>query len=407
MKRLIALFLVAISCFTLVACGTDHKTQEQQSVQMQQDVCSITMKINPLFEIFVDNDFIIIDIKYLNSDAKEALSDINILSSSFEDGVTELLDALYAKGYVKNNELQITYAVQTGNSTEIDDSQIINGLETAINDFSDSKNISVTANMVASDDIFIQPEQKVVTNGDFIVDDWELLDEFTVERDTNGNIIRYIETDDAGNQFIYNAQKQLIQERILTENGFVETNYDGNGNIIGNVIQDDMIDEWEQMDNITAERDADGNVIRYIETDSNGSKFIYNANKQKVYALINSETGCSEKYYDENGLVTKHIFTGNDGSRTEYFYHESGDQKQIYTVFANGEFKDEYYDATGNRIKYIERRNVSDGAYLVEYDTDGNGNTDYQYFYAADGTVWYNEFDANGNQILENQKQIQ
>lgn len=404
MKRLIALFLVAISCFTLVACGTDNKPQEQ-SVQVQQDVCSITMKINPLFEIFVDNEFIIIDVKHLNLDAKEALSDINILSLSFEDGVTELLDALYSKGYIKNNELQITYAVQTGNSTEIDDNQLINGLETAINAFSDSKNISVTANMVASNDIAIQPEQKVVTNGDFMEDDWEISDEFTVERDSNGNIVKYIETDDAGNQFIYNAQKQLMQERILVEGEYIETNYDGNGN----VIQDDqgIVDEWEQMDNITVERDVNGNVVRYIETDSNGSKFIYNANKQKIYALINDETGYNEKYYDEKSLIIKHTYTGNDGSQTEYFYYGNGSKKQIYTSFANGEFKDEYYDESGNRIKYIERRNVSGGAYQVDYDTDGNGNTDYQYFYAADGTVWYNEFDANGNQILEKQKQIQ
>ena len=93
------------------------------------------------------------------------------------------------------------------------------------------------------------------------------------------NIVKYIETDTEGNQSIYNAQKQLIRQLLKTENGYMEVNYDENGQIIEN---DDRqtVDEWELSDNITIERDPDGNVLRYIETDSKGSKvFIMLRNK--------------------------------------------------------------------------------------------------------------------------------
>lgn len=172
----------------------------------------------------------------------------------------------------------------------------------------------------------------------------------------------------------------------------------------GNVAPEDA---WASQDNITVERDANGNITGYVETDSNGSKFTYNANRQKIHTLIYHETGYSEKYYDESGQITKHIVIENDGSQTEFFYYLSGSKKQVYTSFANGEFKDEYYDEDGKRIKLIERWNTSGSSYVIDYDTDGNGNTDYQYAYAADGTVWYNEFDSNGNQIPNSQKQVQ
>ena len=48
---------------------------------------------------------------------------------------------------------------------------------------------------------------------------------------------------------------------------------------------------------------------------------------------------------------------------------------------------------------------LPNGTYQIDYDTDCNGNTDYQYVYETEGSVWYNEFEKNGNQI--GQKQVQ
>lgn len=403
MRKFITLLLAIVMCVSFVACGA-HK-DIQSSEQMQDCVCSIKVKINPQFEIFLNSEYVIVQIDYLNADAQYAFSDIDILSVPFDEGFLKLMDTLYTKGYIKDNSAQITWTLQKVENAEIDESIVVNDFEKVINTFSYSNDVAVSVCRVAADDDAMQLEQQVDTNGVALEDEWELLDNIIIERDANGNIEKYIETDDAGNQFIYNAQKQLTGERIYTENGYVERSYDGNGNVIQD--EQEIVDEWERMDNISVERDADGNVIHYVETDSNGSKITYNANKQKVHALIYHETGYSEKYYDENGRITKHIIIENDGSQTEFFYYLNGNKKQVYTLFANGEFKDEYYDESGNRIKFIERRNTSGGAYVIDYDTDGNGNTDYQNVYAADGTIWYNEFDANGNQILEKQKQIQ
>ena len=41
---------------------------------------------------------------------------------------------------------------------------------------------------------------------------------------------------------------------------------------------------------------------------------------------------------------------------------------------------------------------------VMTYRTDGTASE--EYVYCVDGTVWYNVFDANGQQILEASKQI-
>lgn len=407
-----ALYIILImSLFVLSACGDINRVQKEDSSQdhsinrVPDAVCSVKIKINPQFEVFLNNEYFIIQINYLNADAKQAFSDVNVLSAPFDEGMLELLNALYSNGYTKNNSIQITWAVQNAENAEFDPSIIANDFEEIIAEFSSQNGISVSSSMVDPNDAALQTEQQVdIINDREPEDDWELLDNITIERDASGNIVKYIETDDTGSQYIYNAQKQLICKFINTENGYVEINYDENGN----VIQEDeqVVDEWERMDNITVERDSNGNVISYVETDSNGSKFTYNAKKQKLYALIYHDTGYSEIYYNESGQITKHTIYENDGSETELFYYANGNKKQVYTLYANGEFRDVYYSESGSRTKFIVRRNASDGSYVIDYDIDGNGNTDYQYAYASDGTVWYNEFDSNGNQILEKQKKI-
>lgn len=335
MRKFITLLLTVVMCISFTACGTEKEIEEESSDQMQDSVCSIQIKINPQFEIFLNNEYAIVQIDYLNDDAQQAFFNINVLSLPFDEGVLKLLDALYAKGYAKNNSMHITWAVHVAEDSAFDPSVVVNDFERIVNDYSCKNEITISASMV----------------------------------DFNDNSLE-------------NGQQ-------------ADDNYIASG------------DDWELLDNITIERDANGNITGYIETDSNGSKFTYNANKQKIHALIYHETGYSEKYYDENGQITKHIVIENDGSQTEFFYYLSGSKKQVYTMFANGEFKDEYYGEDGKRIKLIERRNTSGSSYVIDYDTDGNGNTDYQYAYAADGTVWYNEFDSNGNQIPNSQKQIQ
>lgn len=294
-------------------------------------------------------------------------------------------------------------------NTEFDSGIIVNDFDKVIAEFSDKNNISVSVSMTDFNNFALQTEQQAeqrvdITDGIEPEDEWESLDNITIERDASGNIVKYIETDTDGNQSIYNAQKQLVRQLLKTENGYMEINYDENGQI----IEDDdrqTVDEWELSNNITIERDSDGNVLRYIETDSRESKIIYNAQKQRIYALINHDDAREEIYYYENGNITKDIFHCNDSSEMEIFRYADGSKARVYILFTNGEYTDEYYSETGDRIKCIIRSNLPNGAYQIDYDTDRNGYTDYQYVYEMDGSVWYNIFDTNGNQI--GQKQIQ
>ena len=397
-------------CISLVACGeTPTNGDGTQQSAVQDAVCSVMIKINPQFEVVLNDECFIVQINYLNEDAQQAFSDVNVLSDPFDEGVLKLLNTLYSKGYIKDNSVRITWAMQDVENTEFDSSIIVNDFEKVIAEFSDKNNISVSVSMTDFNDFALQIEQQTgqwvdIIDGIEPEDEWESLDNITIERDASGNIVKYIETDTEGNQSIYNAQKQLIRQLLKTENGYMEINYDENGQIIEN---DDRqtVDEWELADNITIERDSDGNVLRYIETDSRGSKVTYNAQKQRVYAWICLDDGHAEIYYDENGQIATHTSFGNDGSVTEIYYYPSGNRKQTHTVFPNDEFLDIYYSESGIQTQRVSRINLPDGAYQVDYDTNADSITEYQYVYSPDGTVWYNIFDANGNQI--GQKQIQ
>lgn len=322
---------------------------------------------------------------------------------------------MFKQGYMKDHSVQITWAMQIAENAECDPAIIVNGFEETITEFGNKNGISISLSMTDSDDAVFQAAQQTdqqavqqteqkadIIDGSELEDEWEWLDNITIERDANGNIVKYIETDSAGSQLIYNAQKQLICARINTDSGYMEINCDENGQVIGNEDRE-PVEAWEMMDHITVERDADGNVIRYISTDSRGSKVTYNAQKQRVYAWICLDDGHAEIYYDENGQIATHTSFGNNGSVTEIYYYPSGNRKQTYTVFANGEFLDIYYSESGSQIKRISRINLPDGAYQVDYDTSADGITEYQYVYSPDGTIWYNIFDANGNQIGQTQ----
>ena len=405
-KRIIHILLAVSVCISLFACSdTPTNGGGTQQSTVEGDVYSVMIKINPQFEVVLNNERFIVQINYLNKDAKQAFSDVNVLSDPFDEGVLKLLNTLYSKGYIKDNTLQIAWAVQDIGNTGFDFSIIEKDFEKVITEFSDKNNISVSVSMANFNDFASQIEQQVdIIDGIDPEDEWESLDNITIERDANGNIVKYIETDTEGNQSIYNAQKQLIRQLLKTENGYMEVNYDENGQIIEN---DDRqtVDEWELSDNITIERDPDGNVLRYIETDSKGSKVIYNAQKQRVYASINHDDANEEIYYDENGNITKDIFHCYDDSEMEIFRYANGNKERVYILFGNGDFTDEYYSESGDCVKRIIRSMLPNGAYQIDYDTDCNGNTDYQYVYETDGSVWYNEFDKNGNQI--GQKQVQ
>ena len=123
--------------------------------------------------------------------------------------------------------------MQNVENTEFDSSIIVNDFEKVIAEFSDKNNISVSVSMTNFNDFALQIEQQTEQWVDIIdgiepEDEWESLDNITIERDASGNIVKYIETDTEGNQSIYNAQKQLIRQLLKTENGYMEINYDEN-----------------------------------------------------------------------------------------------------------------------------------------------------------------------------------
>lgn len=56
----------------------------------------------------MNDECFIVQINYLNEDAQQAFSDVNVLSDPFDEGVLKLLNTLYSKGYIKDNSVRIT-----------------------------------------------------------------------------------------------------------------------------------------------------------------------------------------------------------------------------------------------------------------------------------------------------------
>ena len=67
---------------------------------------TITLDINPSIEINLDKDEKIINVKALNDDAKEIVSD-ELDGMDLEEAIHNIVDKVIEKGYVSNNQVII------------------------------------------------------------------------------------------------------------------------------------------------------------------------------------------------------------------------------------------------------------------------------------------------------------
>ena len=127
---------------------------------------------------------------------------------------------------------------------------------------------------------------------------------------------------------------------------------------------------------ITNEYDADGNLTRNIERNSDGSvrwytDFEYDASGNKIRWIVRNADGSVDFYtnieYDADGNATRSIGRNSDGSVRWYEDYE--------------------YDADGNLTRNIYRNSDGSVRWYKDYEYDADGNVTREIYRNSDGSV--------------------
>lgn len=126
-KRLIALLVIALG---LTGCGkkssddssntptdateitsetttenssetTEATTEESLNIIPEEYAYALTVTINPEVKLYFDGSDSIVGVEYMNADAEDAYSELNLVGSTFDEGFNMLIDAAIEKEYLK------------------------------------------------------------------------------------------------------------------------------------------------------------------------------------------------------------------------------------------------------------------------------------------------------------------
>ena len=207
-----------------------------------------------------------------------------------------------------------------------------------------------------------------------------------VYKDTNGRLIESAE-------YTYDEQGRRIRKKSVKEDGssreIVFNDRESPLHAVhkdadGKVIDSDEYTYDEQGREIeTVHKDGDGKVVR-------SSVCAYDAEGHLVNDKRIDEDGGREYVYNQNGRLTKLIYTDTNGSLTnssEYTYDENGKQIREISKDADGmvvRTAECIYDEHGCRVGEIYKQ--ADGS-TSEYTYDERGNRIKAVYKEADGQV--------------------
>ncbi len=424
MKKLIALFLAAVLCFSLGACGGGTQTnsngtqQGPENVTNKQIVAVVHIVINPEVKIRINNNGNVVDVECLNDDAKAVNEKISIAGVACEDAIVLILQETVNQGFLKDGgkiDITVSLAEEMSNETDIWNETIMDGVTQVQAD--NNLNIAIAFRFET-----MQPQKEENSDQTDPASQENPENNASHETDANGNTV--IETENGVVTIDKNGNK--VQEIYTAEDGTVITqNYDENGDLsqVIHAAKDGsvVVQDYNEAGNIAQEKQtfSDGAVIIYI----------YDADGTLSFQREDRADGSWSEYTYKNGLPVKEIGEFFDGSATirqETEFYENGNRKSAYTYNHSDSSYSEvrYYE---NGIKSYEYTFIDDVQYTERsYYADGNKKTDkfveadgtiwdltynpdgahYGYTYYPDGSIWYNEWDANDVQDLGAQKQI-
>ena len=379
-KKIINILLAVLLCISLVACsetpaksdGTQQSTEQgiqtENSKDEQVAAIVVHIAINPEFKIHVGNDGNVFDVECLNDDAKVVNDKVSVTGKPCKDAIVLILSETVRQGFLKDDgEIEISVSIANEISNQMDTWN--NAVMDAVTQALDENKLN--AAIVFGADNWEPPKEENSNssapvppeNKDENISD----DNSSNETDANGNTI--IKGED-GSITIVDKNGNMIQVIYVDYNGEVVTqNYDENGNFVSEEREPLGKLEWFAGETI-------------VHTNNAGDKTTIT--------------------FGENGQLKFYRQEFSDGNLFERYYYENGALLREYDLHKDSTYVDISYDINGNRT--TENAKYADSSlWELTYNSDGSY---YGYTYYPDGSVWYNEWDANHNQNLDAQKRI-
>jgi len=472
MKRKIMIFLAAVLVLLLSACssmldeGNGAETKPETEADSEGDIAEtlgsqeiqdkisavehcvvlIHLTINPEIELYLDEAGCVLTAKALNDDANKILESVQLGRAYCVDALEMILRAGHASGFVRNGaEIKIgTYMAESPSSAS---DIYIEELSAVVNMFGQEKEITLLlkANQSATVVLGKEPSASTGTNGSDATENNSKPteeDRFSqVERDENGNIIRGVYVDGAGNRhaiefrtdgtmakevidysdgsiedILYNEKEQPIQVTVYLTDGQRELRkytYHENGNVFRAILREKDGTEIELIHSeegvldteIVTRTDgsmtqtmfgADGKPVRSTEIQFDGTRVEtefdhVNGSQTLVITWANGTVTNEVHTFHPNGKPATVTTTWEDGSWMKTVYNDS-DQK-VRTDYSDGR-----YWVYGENGKEIEFKNIDNFGRWVHVLTNADG-TITETIWELDGTYYVNTYDANRNRL--------
>ncbi len=157
MKKTAAIILSMLLLFSFVGCSTadnnsslpaNGTNSEVEFNQPEDYAISLLISINPLFTVYADKEGSVLDINFMNDDAKSLKSDIKSQNCAIEDSITDIVTSAKKNGYFNENK-QMNVQVIDCNITDDE----LNSLLTRVFDAGSNagKDIDLTVNIINDD----------------------------------------------------------------------------------------------------------------------------------------------------------------------------------------------------------------------------------------------------------------
>ena len=389
--------------------ATQESVQETVFVPVENYMAKITMQINPVFEIYIDNAGNVVDVNLRNEDARNVAAGLSLKGMKAEKAVELLLQKTNEKGYFSEEARPVEIHIESSGAdlpNGMHDTLRLSTLQTVV-EFTAEENVSLELRLNMWDktivDTVIKDGKADDPSAEVTFDPNTKTTSETVNSENGGTVIK-----------TYDSQYRLISEKSTIPGfGTVEKIYDGN--IVVREILDTpagdhtVTDYWPNGKEkatehqgadgrlLTAEYNENGKQIRCYEVMPDGTSmaFTHRDDGSLLSNVAIFPDGVIESTYNEQGdVILELVDRAGDRYRTEYTYSGSALSAMV-TYFESGGTMEklvvQYSGTTQICTEYYKN-----GAKIVR-QYDGNGNVLSEVFYDTAGKKYNNVDDWSLN----------
>lgn len=140
-----------------------QKTEEvAESITAKMDYAMVVrITINPKVALYLAHDGSVVDVEYLNEDAENAFSDLNITGTKFEDAVSMIVDVSAQEGYLTEGKT-ISVDFVESNAEETAVAELTETVQAAIQDTLTERQLTATLEIevagIVQESVALEPE---------------------------------------------------------------------------------------------------------------------------------------------------------------------------------------------------------------------------------------------------------